>query len=436
LEWLAQLDADYENLRHALEWALGKEEAEPSLRLCAALGDFWSFRIYWKEGAQALAQALSKPIQQAKDTERTARVRALYMDAMHADSLDDVERMEHSARSCLALAEFGSNELDTTIARYYVGYTLFRCNLYEEARPLLEQSFKDFRRLGHPYWEAISHCWFGYILFGQGEMRQAEVFARTLELAYKSGERALIAGALRDQGFLYYLQARMEEANQVLDQSRALLSQITPRLDPTIYLRANIAWFTGDIQKAKSLLREHREHMLLLEDKFLLSWTLALLGQLEMEAGNLEQAEIYLREAVAIDQEISNPAGVALGLVQLSILANIQGDTQKFKQTLKESLSPDRELSHLQKMHILTDMLASPSFQKPENSVPILGALDLYYRQMDRPIGPLQKRYYDRAEAAARAALGDAVFESVSAEGAKLSIDEALELMLQKVEKL
>jgi tetratricopeptide (TPR) repeat protein len=267
-------------------------------------------------------------------------------------------------------------------------------------------------------------------------MRQADVFARTLELAYKSGERVLIAGALRDQGFVYYLQARMEEATQVLDQSRALLSQITPRLDLTIYLRANIAWFTGDTQKAKSLLLEHQEHMRLLEDKFLLSWTLQLLGQLEMESGNLEQAEIYLRETVAIEQEISSPSGVAFSLVQLSILANIQGDTQKFKQTLKECLSPGRELPQLQKMHILTNMLASPFFQKPENSVPFLGALDLYYKQIDRPISPLQKRYYDRAEATARAALGDAAFESVSAEGAKLSIDEALELMLQKVEKL
>ena len=40
LEWLAKLDADYENLRLALEWAMSKESAEPSLRLCAALGTF------------------------------------------------------------------------------------------------------------------------------------------------------------------------------------------------------------------------------------------------------------------------------------------------------------------------------------------------------------------------------------------------------------
>ena len=435
LEWLAQLDADYENLRIALEWALGKEEAEPSLRLCAALGDFWSFRIYWKEGAQALAKALSKPVQE-KDTERTARVKALYMDAMLAESLDDVERMEHSARSSLALAEPGSNELDTTIARFYVGFNLFRRNLYEEARPFLEQSFKDFERLAHPYWVATSHCWFGYILFGQGEKKQSEVFARTLELANKSGERSLIAGALLDQGFVYYLQARVEEAGQVVEHAGTLLSQIIPGLDLTINLRTKIAWLTGDTQKAKSLLLEHQEHMRLLEDKFLLGWALNDLGQLEMETGNLEQAEIYLREAVAIEQEISTPSGVAFCLVQLSILADIQGNTPGFKQTLKECLSQDRELSHLQKMHILTDMLASPFFQKPENSVPFLGALDLYYREIDRPISPLQKRYYDRAEATARAALGDAAFESVSAEGAKLSLDEALELMLQKVEKL
>ena len=129
LEWLARLDGDYENLRLALEWALGKEEAVPSLRLCAALGDFWNFRIYKNEGAQALAKALSKPVQQASATENTARMQALFMDAMLADLQDDFERMEHSARSSLALAELGSNELDLAIARYYVGLALFRRNL-------------------------------------------------------------------------------------------------------------------------------------------------------------------------------------------------------------------------------------------------------------------------------------------------------------------
>ena len=45
LEWLAKLDADYENLRLALEWALTRESAEPSLRLCAALGHFWRHAV-------------------------------------------------------------------------------------------------------------------------------------------------------------------------------------------------------------------------------------------------------------------------------------------------------------------------------------------------------------------------------------------------------
>ena len=267
-------------------------------------------------------------------------------------------------------------------------------------------------------------------------MKQADVFAKTLELAYKSGERALLGGALMDQGFTYFTQARIKDASRVLEQARLLLEQVIPGLDLTIYLRAKIAWFNGDTEDARSLLLKDQEHLRLLEDKSLLSSVLHLLGQLEMEAGELEQAEAYLRESLAIEQEIGSPLGEAFVLLQLSILANLRGDLQTFKQTLKDSLSPDRELSHLQKMHILTDILASPFFQRPENSVQILGALAVYYRQIDRPIGPLQKRYYDLAEATARAALGDAAFESACAEGARLSIDEALDWMLERVEGL
>ena len=49
---------------------------------------------------------------------------------------------------------------------------------------------------------------------------------------------------------------------------------------------------------------------------------------------------------------------------------------------------------------------------------------------------PLQKRHFDRAEAKARAALGDKVFESAFAKGADLSIDQAFDLALLTVEEM
>src|ERR1051325_11299525 len=59
-EWLARLDAEYENLRLALFWSLQQQEngVAAALRLCAALQPFWVMRGYIEEGRQWCEAAL------------------------------------------------------------------------------------------------------------------------------------------------------------------------------------------------------------------------------------------------------------------------------------------------------------------------------------------------------------------------------------------
>jgi predicted ATPase len=78
IEWLPLLDADYENLRLALEWAVSKSTMEAALNLCRALGWFWEIRCYWVEGLNWSTRVLAKPVQGVDKKERAARVGALY----------------------------------------------------------------------------------------------------------------------------------------------------------------------------------------------------------------------------------------------------------------------------------------------------------------------------------------------------------------------
>jgi hypothetical protein len=50
--------------------------------------------------------------------------------------------------------------------------------------------------------------------------------------------------------------------------------------------------------------------------------------------------------------------------------------------------------------------------------------------------GPLLQRNYDRAKAHVLEVLGDDAFESAFAEGQKMSLDEALDLVLKTVEEM
>jgi predicted ATPase len=58
LEWLERLEAEHDNMRGALSWALEREEAALALGLGGALWWFWWMRGYFSEGRRWLEEAL------------------------------------------------------------------------------------------------------------------------------------------------------------------------------------------------------------------------------------------------------------------------------------------------------------------------------------------------------------------------------------------
>jgi predicted ATPase len=101
----ARFDADYDNLRAALEWARDSRMNEVLLRVVAALGIFWSVRGYYRESETWTALALeraSSPV--------AAWMTVLRGAGVHAAGVRDYERWEACAAEWRELAEQAGDE--------------------------------------------------------------------------------------------------------------------------------------------------------------------------------------------------------------------------------------------------------------------------------------------------------------------------------------
>jgi non-specific serine/threonine protein kinase len=437
IEWLPVLDADYENLRLALERALLNESAELPLRLCAALGRFWVIRCYWLEGSRWLDKALAKPMQNSNGRAKTARVKSLYQYAELANQLDHLDVMKNSAELSLAFAHETSDNRDASIARFYVGYSLNRCGDDDQARLLIEQSFADFRELNDFYWQAYCYQVLGEILETQGQIDLTERMRQDLALAQKTGERLILAEALWNNSKWLYMFNNIDEAIKCAKEVDVLFEQIGSKQSLTSNLLAEIAWMNGAYQEARSYYLEIERRFGLLGEKNLRSIMLANLGRLAMEQGDLNQAQAYSKQALTIARELDNKDEIAMRLAELGISSYLQRNIEICRQNFRESISMVKRFNtYRPKRHILFLMLNHLEIKELVKPVHILGALDASRNEGERPITPLNMRYYNRAETHARRSLGDEGFASAFADGQKMSLDKALDLALKTVEEM
>jgi len=438
IEWLPLLDADYQNLRLALERALNKPSAEHSLNLCRALWWYWVIRSYGLEGRGWVERALAKPPQAESMKEKAARARALYVCASLDWILADIENVLPSAQASLALALEVSNQRDIAIARLYMGDALHASGAdNDRALPLLEQSLKDFQMLNEPFWEALCYETFGLLLAQAAKLKYQNFFSRWLELVRMTGERFITAGVLLTYADWLFRIGREKEAREYAQEAEHLSQQIgLGNNNESSDLIAEIAWANGDIEKARSLFIKLYENSSLIGNKVMALHYKAKLGSLHMEEGGLEQARIDFERSLAIALEMGMKPYIANRLIDLSKVFYLQGNVEAFKQHVREAFALRKNFIEVQKTDILLGIIHSVYLHKTEISARLLGRYSQTLMEHDRSASTVAKRHYHQAEAHVRKTLGNAAFESAFAEGQTMSLDEALDLASKTIEEM
>jgi predicted ATPase/class 3 adenylate cyclase len=233
LTWLTRLEAEHDNLRTALDWAIGREET--ALQLAAGLAVFWLFRGHLSEGRGWLERAL-----EARGEPGPVYMQALVAAGEIARHLGDYERAAALQESGLALARtFGDRRAE---ARALLALGFLAGNVdgdFARAETLTEESLGLWRTLGEAWGIARALNNLGYGAYLRGDFgRAAALLDEAVAVAREAGDRSLLVYVLDSRGALAEAQGELRRAAGLYQEALALAQEIANPIAVALALSA------------------------------------------------------------------------------------------------------------------------------------------------------------------------------------------------------
>ena len=280
-EWLAQYEAEHDNLRAALDWChLNDRSAEAGLRLAAACGRFWRLHGYLSEGRKNLSEALSKP--GAKPRTKT-RARALTLIANHAYLQSDYPAMRPLAEEALSIwRELGDEgKAGAAYTLDLMGELATEEGDYERAPLFFQEALELYEEISNVRGIGQIHMQYGWAAMRTGDYERAQHHLEEfLRLAQQVEDQSGLAFAFSGLGEVAVRQGKLEHANSLLEQGLAL-------------------------NRARG-------------DKWGTGTQLGSLGWVALRQHDFKQMRIYLDESLSIRMEIGDKGGIAWCLEKLA----------------------------------------------------------------------------------------------------------------------
>ncbi len=381
--WIKRLEAELDNIRAALEWAL-ESDIQAGLRLAGALRRYWGAHSPPGDGIDWLLQLLSHPAAAARTPARAQALAAL----ASLNVWEEFMQAQALAEEALKLYEEFADSAGAAFALFVLGQTRCLHQSYSAGSDLIADSLARYRRLGDKVMVADILGALGELLItddtAQARACLEESLALCRELDYPGGlsRRLLYLGVL---------------ASEQKDYASAR------------------AWMEEALALQRNL------------NKSGAAQCLFLLGELSLRQGIYDQACVYLEEGMSLMRESGRTGGL-WPLSRLGYAFLRQGDWIRARGVFVECQQGFKavgaEIGVVYSLEGLASLSAAQS--QPERAVRLFAWADAVRETINNPRPAIEQAEVDRDFASIRTQLAEAAIEAARAMGRALTMEQAM----------
>ena len=461
-----QLEAEHDNLRAALDWALSRENADAAVDLLVGLAHLWLGRGLLREAAAWFARVLRHPavtgsparhravwarglmtvidgrpdpaLGLAADVAEWARSAGDARYAARAKTLVGVVTVmadpvagQRVLADAIATADEASDPISSVLGRLVQLVSA----LHQDDHVLLAKHLNE----GRPVFESASgqmqamyHAFCGWSDFRLGRLEAARSHAAMAStLAERYGD-AVFAGAL-----FVLLQALIELAAGRADDAASLLEPVLreprsagpTREDPMLTGAWGCVLATrGQVEEAATAIAEGVRLAVEVGDGLQIAFCRAWHAGVLRLSGNVTQARTVAQALLEHARQQHNASFEAFALRELCAFAALEGDLDAADDLAHTALALSTETGLLPDVAIGLACAAciAAAEESWEEAARLFGAAEAARHQLGTVLAPWDEQCVGTAVEGVRRSLDDGTFKAVWSQGQALTIEEAV----------
>ena len=392
-EWMIRLDADMDNIRAAVEWALAHDRIDLALRICGAIWRYFGLRGLVTDARRWLDRALASK----HPGLMPYRVKALVGAGYLAEDRRDLDAARDLFQQALHLASAIGDTLAECQALIGLGTVAHDGGDYETAR--------------------------GY-------------HQRSVDLARDHGDRRALAIGYANLGAVTYFQGRLEESLRYFSDGHDILVELGDVNSAAVSVSnmGAIAAELGDFDRAEQHARRALALQRQVNSQRDIPSTLINLGESCREQGKQQEAREAFAEAIRIARENEDRNMVALALHGAAVLEYAEGDVRTSAAQVLESIELLKAIndphSMVENAHLVA--LLCLETERFADAAVVIAANNHLSEELGIGLLDARQGKIVQMTATAKAALGDERFTEAQTAGRAMDLD-ALTRRIERV---